>query len=107
MDSYHLILVPFQDKFSYIKRRTKSSDGIPSLLLHENSNILTESDYPKLRLYKTFSEVYLRGIVNNARHNHTTVIPATGPVDVTGEAVLRLIISFRPGKTKVLNGLRP
>lgn len=47
------------------------------------------------------------GIVNNIYHNHTTEIPAIGPVHMTEEAILQLIISLRPSKTLGVDWLHP
>ncbi|VDP55901.1 unnamed protein product [Schistosoma curassoni] len=79
--------------FSCIKRGTKNSDGIPPILLHENSDIPDESDLTKAEtLTNYFGEDYSMGIVNNTYHNDSTKTPVIGPVNVTGKAVVQLYI---------------
>ncbi|CAH8623495.1 unnamed protein product [Schistosoma bovis] len=93
--------------FSYVKRQMKRSDGIPPLLLHENSELLAESDRAKAETFSDyFSEVFSTFIVTNTCPTHTE-IPTIESVQVTEETVLPLITNLKPGKIPGPDGLHP
>ncbi|KAH9595221.1 hypothetical protein MS3_00009929 [Schistosoma haematobium] len=85
----------------------KRSDGIPPLLLHENSELLAESDRAKAETFSDyFSEVFSTFIVTNTCPTHTE-IPTIESVQVTEETVLPLITNLKPGKIPSPDGLHP
>ncbi|VDP57689.1 unnamed protein product [Schistosoma curassoni] len=92
---------------SYVKRRTKRSDGISSLPLNGNSDLLAGSG---LAIAETFAncsrEVYSTFIVTNTCPNPTD-IPVIVSVDVTVEAVLPLVTNPKPCKIPGPDGLHP
>ena len=93
--------------FSYVKRRTKRSDGIPSLLLSENSALLAESDLAKAETFANyFSEVYSTCSVTTTCPVDNE-IPAIGPLHVTEDIVLPLITNLKPCKIPGPDGLHP
>ncbi|CAH8625859.1 unnamed protein product [Schistosoma haematobium] len=86
--------------FSYIKRRTQRSDGIPSLLIQENPLILAENDAEKAKaLSEYFSKVFSIGNGERPTIHRDRDGSLMDPVVIEKDTVLRLLQHLKPDKS--------
>ncbi|CAH8669480.1 unnamed protein product [Schistosoma bovis] len=94
--------------FSHIKRRTKRSDGIPSLLIRDNPLILAENDAEKAEaLSEYFSKVFSIGNEERPMIHCDRDGSLMDPVVIEKDTVLRLLQHLKPDKSSGPDDIHP
>ncbi|VDO93317.1 unnamed protein product [Schistosoma margrebowiei] len=86
--------------FSFIKRRSKRSDGIPSFLIRDNPLILAENDAEKAEALSEYSsQLYSIGNEERPMIRRDREVSLMDPVVIEKDTVLGLLKHLKPDKS--------